>query len=159
MSVCGRDRDLRWRFHGRVRLQYPSSSSPKPASTVRLADTANRARGGVPVATASGRVVQLMLSSCHYALNSRPRRRGPGAFRRRASPPELWVMGGVQFVELNFQFLIILTSTAVATVARLLPCWCAELSFSDHDASSRFPILPRHQFVVSYPQREMTGLC
>ena len=54
----------------------------------------------------------------------------------------LWV--GSHFVELNFQFLIILTSAAVATVARLLPCWCTELSISDHDASSRFPILPRH---------------
>ena len=90
----------------------PVICSPYPFSTVRLADTADRAMFGVPVATASGRVVQLMLSSCHYAANSRPRRRGPGALRRRATPPELWVVGWVQFVELNVQFLIVLSSTA-----------------------------------------------
>ena len=44
-------------------------------------------------------------------------------------------------------------------ICLLLPCWCAELSISDHGASSWFTILPRHQFVVSYPQREVTGLC
>ena len=44
-------------------------------------------------------------------------------------------------------------------ICLLLPCCCAELSSSDHGASSWFPILPRHQFVVSYPQREVAGLC